>query len=264
MRCHIPIDQLTNAARRSGRCRDIAADRAASFLPFEPGGVRAAGRRFRGGLRDERKRSRLDQLRAGQNEIANHVIDEFVGRPAVPPRAVMRRGAVVGMSAPVIGGDPGRLRLEPARPPRARPAAAAAAGKAGATIKVGIITPTGEINPLTVADQGGLDMLGQTGEYLMPVRPAPDAAAGAGHQLDVQLHGRRVDVQDPPGRQVPQRQPADGRRRGLHLQAADQPEERGERAVGVRRGADARTGSRRSTTSRSSSTSRRRTGTSRT
>ena len=41
-----------------------------------------------------------------------------------------------------------------------------AAGKAGATIKVGIIVPTAAINPVTVADQGGLDMLGQTGEYL--------------------------------------------------------------------------------------------------
>src|SRR5580698_69738 len=39
-------------------------------------------------------------------------------------------------------------------------------GKAGATIKVGIVTPTAAINPLTVADQGGLDMLAQTGEYL--------------------------------------------------------------------------------------------------
>jgi peptide/nickel transport system substrate-binding protein len=33
-------------------------------------------------------------------------------------------------------------------------------------IKAGIVTPTGAINPVTVADQGGLDMLGQTGEYL--------------------------------------------------------------------------------------------------
>ena len=33
-------------------------------------------------------------------------------------------------------------------------------------IKAGIITPTGAINPVTVPDQGGLDMLGQTGEYL--------------------------------------------------------------------------------------------------
>jgi peptide/nickel transport system substrate-binding protein len=33
-------------------------------------------------------------------------------------------------------------------------------------IKAGIVTPTAAINPLTVADQGGLDMLAQTGEYL--------------------------------------------------------------------------------------------------
>ncbi len=40
-------------------------------------------------------------------------------------------------------------------------------GGANATIKAGIVTPTGAINPVTVADQGGLDMLGQTGEYLI-------------------------------------------------------------------------------------------------
>ena len=33
-------------------------------------------------------------------------------------------------------------------------------------IKAGIAVPTGAINPVTVKDQGGLDMLGQTGEYL--------------------------------------------------------------------------------------------------
>ena len=38
--------------------------------------------------------------------------------------------------------------------------------KAGATIKAGIVTPTAAINPLTVADPGGADMLAQTGEYL--------------------------------------------------------------------------------------------------
>jgi len=42
----------------------------------------------------------------------------------------------------------------------------AAAGAPGAVIKAGITTPTAAINPVTVADQGGLDMLAQTGEYL--------------------------------------------------------------------------------------------------
>ena len=34
-------------------------------------------------------------------------------------------------------------------------------------IKAGITTPAAAINPVTVADQGGLDMLAQTGEYLV-------------------------------------------------------------------------------------------------
>ena len=34
-------------------------------------------------------------------------------------------------------------------------------------IKAGITTPAAAINPMTVADQGGLDMLAQTGEYLV-------------------------------------------------------------------------------------------------
>src|SRR5437868_13354117 len=44
--------------------------------------------------------------------------------------------------------------------------AAAGGGAPGAMIKAGISTPTAAINPVTVADQGGLDMLAQTGEYL--------------------------------------------------------------------------------------------------
>ena len=44
--------------------------------------------------------------------------------------------------------------------------AAKAGGASGAVIRAGITTPAAAINPLTVADQGGLDMLAQTGEYL--------------------------------------------------------------------------------------------------
>src|SRR5260370_3991353 len=50
--------------------------------------------------------------------------------------------------------------------PSATGSGSAPAGAAGATIKAGITTPTSAINPVTVADQGGLDMLAQTGEYL--------------------------------------------------------------------------------------------------
>ena len=107
------------------------------------------------------RHDRLDQLRAGQNEVGNHVIDEFVaGR--LSRRDFLRKGAVVGISAPVLGGV--LAACGSSSPSTTSPAPAP--GKAGATIKCGITTPAAAINPVTIADQGGLDMLGQTGEYL--------------------------------------------------------------------------------------------------
>jgi peptide/nickel transport system substrate-binding protein len=107
---------------------------------------------------------RLGQLREGQGEIANHIIDEFAaGR--LSRRDFIRRGTVVGISVPLLGsilaacGSSGSSSAPSG-------GSSSAAGQAGAVIKAGIVTPTGAINPVTVADQGGLDMLGQTGEYL--------------------------------------------------------------------------------------------------
>jgi peptide/nickel transport system substrate-binding protein len=109
----------------------------------------------------------LSRFRRGQGEIANHVIDEFAaGR--LSRRDFIRRATVVGISIPVIDGiltacGSPATSSSPASPTSAT---ATAAGKAGATINAGIVVPTAAINPLTVADQGGLDMLAQTGEYL--------------------------------------------------------------------------------------------------
>jgi peptide/nickel transport system substrate-binding protein len=103
---------------------------------------------------------RLDRLRAGQTEVGNHVIDEFVaGR--LSRRGFLQRGAVAGISASALGGI---LAACGSSSPSTSPPSGA--GKSGATIKVGIITPAAAINPITVSDQGGLDMLAQTGEYL--------------------------------------------------------------------------------------------------
>src|ERR1700744_3018021 len=107
---------------------------------------------------------RLGQLREGQGEIANHIIDEFAaGR--LSRRDFIRRGTVVGISVPLLGSI---LAACGSSGTSSAPAAgsSSAAGKAGSVIKAGIVTPTAAINPVTVADQGGLDMLGQTGEYL--------------------------------------------------------------------------------------------------
>jgi peptide/nickel transport system substrate-binding protein len=109
---------------------------------------------------------RLGRLRRGQGEIANHIIDEFAaGR--LSRRDFIRRASVVGISASALGPILAACSSSTSSG-SASPASSSATGggKPGAVIKAGIITPTGAINPVTVADQGGLDMLGQTGEYL--------------------------------------------------------------------------------------------------
>jgi len=106
--------------------------------------------------------SRLDVLRDGQGEIASHVIDEYVaGR--LTRRDLLRRGAVVGISLPVLSAV--IAACGGSSSPSASPSGPGGAGS-NATIRAGILTPAGSINPVTVADQGGLDMLAQTGEYL--------------------------------------------------------------------------------------------------
>jgi peptide/nickel transport system substrate-binding protein len=108
--------------------------------------------------------SRLGRLRQGQGEIANHIIDEFAaGR--LSRRDFIRRGTVVGISVPLLGSILAACSSSSSSSAKSGPAAAAT-GAPGAVIKAGITTPTAAINPVTVADQGGLDMLAQTGEYL--------------------------------------------------------------------------------------------------
>src|SRR5229473_8265841 len=107
---------------------------------------------------------RLGSLRQSQGEIANHIIDEYAaGR--ISRRDFIRRGTVVGISLPVLGAVISACGSSGS--PSTSSSSSAAAGKSGATIKVGIIVPAAAINPLTIADQGGQDMLGQAGEYLI-------------------------------------------------------------------------------------------------
>src|ERR1700724_1848901 len=111
--------------------------------------------------------TRLGHLRQGRGEIANHIIDEFAaGR--LSRRDFIRRGTVVGISVPLLGSILAACgsSSSSSAAPGTSSASSTAARAPGAVIKAGIITPTGLINPVTVPDQGGLDMLGQTGEYL--------------------------------------------------------------------------------------------------
>ena len=113
---------------------------------------------------------RLGRLRQDQGELANHIIDEFAaGR--LSRRDFIRRATVVGISVPVLGSIleacGSSSSSSSSSSSTSTGAASSPAGAPGATIRVGITTPAAAINPVTVADQGGLDMLAQTGEYLV-------------------------------------------------------------------------------------------------
>jgi peptide/nickel transport system substrate-binding protein len=111
--------------------------------------------------------NRLGRLRQDQGEIANHIIDEFAaGR--LSRRDFIRRGTVVGISVPLLGSILAACgsSSSSSKTGTSNSSSSSATGAPGAVIKAGIVTPTGAINPVTVADQGGLDMLAQTGEYL--------------------------------------------------------------------------------------------------
>ena len=118
---------------------------------------------------DETQR-RVDEVRRERSELENHLIDEYV-EGKITRRELMRRGTVVGMSIPLLsfivaacGGDDGGGGGEAT--PTGGTDTAAGNLQPGGTIRVALIQPTTEPNPLLVQDEGGAGMLGSTGEYL--------------------------------------------------------------------------------------------------
>src|SRR5579875_1667748 len=104
----------------------------------------------------------LDRLRRERTELENHYIDELLaGR--LSRREFLRRGSAIGLSAPVMGA------ILAACGGSSKPAktSSAPAAKRGGTLRLACQAPAGAINPLTVADAGGLCMLQQTGEFLI-------------------------------------------------------------------------------------------------
>ncbi|MGH9291455.1 MAG: ABC transporter substrate-binding protein [Acidimicrobiales bacterium] len=109
---------------------------------------------------------RLDQLRAGQGPIEQHFVDELAaGR--VDRRSFLRKATAFGIGLPLAGamveavGGVGVAAASPARP------TAAAASHKGATIRAGILVPATAVNPIIIEDQGGLELIGNVGEFLV-------------------------------------------------------------------------------------------------
>jgi peptide/nickel transport system substrate-binding protein len=106
--------------------------------------------------------SKLDVLRTSRSEIENHHLDELAaGR--LSRREFVRRGAALGMSGTVLA-----AALAACGGANSSPASSAPGGapKQGGTLKLACQTPSGAINPITIADLGGSTMLTQTGEFL--------------------------------------------------------------------------------------------------
>ncbi len=117
---------------------------------------------------DEGKR-RVDEFRKTRSELDNHLIDELVAGK-ISRREFVRRGTVLGLSlsslsfiAAACGGDDDGGEATPT----GGTDTSGGTTQSGGALRTGIIAPAGALDPLTVADEGGLAVLGQSGEYLV-------------------------------------------------------------------------------------------------
>jgi len=109
---------------------------------------------------------RLDPIRKDAGPILEHIIDEFLG-DRITRRDFVRRATMFGMSIPVAGTVLAAARPHSSIMRTARSPLAARAPRAGAPINAGMLIPAAAVNPITVEDQGGLEVLGNVGEFLV-------------------------------------------------------------------------------------------------
>ena len=111
---------------------------------------------------------RLDAIREDRSEIENHYIDALVDGH-ISRRQFVQKGAVLGLSAGVMGAvlaACGSANKTGASASSTASSTTSAAAVKGGTLKFGSQVPAASINPLTIADVGGLNMICQTGEFL--------------------------------------------------------------------------------------------------
>ncbi|MDF3153529.1 ABC transporter substrate-binding protein [Mesorhizobium sp. XAP10] len=101
----------------------------------------------------------LDLIRRNRTPIENHLIDGLVdGR--VSRRDFVRHGSLLGLSLPLLG------RIGMAAGLGGMPSLARAQGAPGATIRVASSVPAATIDPVSIADAGGLLIMQQVAEFL--------------------------------------------------------------------------------------------------
>jgi peptide/nickel transport system substrate-binding protein len=109
---------------------------------------------------------RVDEVRRRSSEVQNHLIDEYRSG-YISRREFVRRGAVAGMSLSAVSFLAAACGSGSTDDTSGSGDQANAKVKPGGTIKAGINSPAGALDPVTVNNQGGLAVLGQSGEYLV-------------------------------------------------------------------------------------------------
>ncbi len=116
----------------------------------------------------------VDAIRSRSSELENHLIDEYRSG-YISRRDFVRRGGVIGMSIPVVGflaaacgtGSNTSTSSGGSADTAVKAGGKEVAVKPGGTLKLGMSPgPTTEIDPIKVADEGGLGVMSQSGEFL--------------------------------------------------------------------------------------------------
>ena len=116
----------------------------------------------------------VDAIRSRSSELENPLIDEYRSG-YISRREFVRRGGVIGMSIPVVGflaaacgtGSNTSTSSGGSADTAVKAGGKEVAVKPGGTLKLGMSPgPTTEIDPILVADEGGLSVMSQSGEFL--------------------------------------------------------------------------------------------------
>ena len=111
---------------------------------------------------DSDTQRRLDEFRLTQaTEHENELIDELA-TGQIDRQTFLRQGAMIGLSLPTLAGLAAAFGLKPEVAQAAR-----SATRVGGTLRIVITKPTGSLDPVKVADLGGLGVTLIPGEQLV-------------------------------------------------------------------------------------------------
>jgi peptide/nickel transport system substrate-binding protein len=113
---------------------------------------------------DETQR-RVDEIRKERSELENHIIDQYIDGK-ITRRDFVRRGTVVGMSIPLVSFLAAACGGGESAGTGTGGGTATGEVKAGGNIRVALIQPATDPNPVIVKDEGGAGLIGSTGEFL--------------------------------------------------------------------------------------------------